>query len=65
MEENLIPMEDKIRQIAGRIRELRLITGFSVEEMAKRTGSTIADIRRANRPMTEEQENRMLLIPVE
>lgn len=39
--------------------------GESLWEMAKRTGSTIADIRRANRPMTEEQENRMLLIPVE
>ncbi len=43
MEENLIPMEDKIRQIAGRIRELRLITGFSVEEMAKRTGISVEE----------------------
>jgi len=38
MEQNFTPMEDKIREIAGRIRELRLVTGFSVEEMAERTG---------------------------
>ena len=30
--------ENKIKQIANRIRELRLITGLSVEEMASRTG---------------------------
>ena len=38
MDQNLTAMEDKIKEIAGRIRELRLITGFSVEEMAQRTG---------------------------
>lgn len=38
MEQNFTPMEDKIREIAGRIRELRIVTGFSVEEMAERTG---------------------------
>ncbi len=43
MEQNLTPMEDKIREIAGRIRELRLITGFSVEEMAVRTGITVEE----------------------
>ena len=31
-------MELKIREIASRIRELRLITGLSVAEMAARTG---------------------------
>ena len=40
MEQNMTAMEDKIRQIAGRIRELRLISGISVEEMAQRTGIT-------------------------
>lgn len=39
--------------------------GESLWEMAKRTGSTVADIRRANRLTEEIQENRMLLIPVE
>ena len=43
MEQNMTAMEDKIRQIAGRIRELRLITGFSVEEMAQRTGISVAE----------------------
>ena len=31
-------MEHKMKQIAGRIKELRLISGLSVEEMAARTG---------------------------
>ena len=31
-------MELKIKEIAGRIKELRLITGLSVKEMAERTG---------------------------
>ena len=31
-------MENKIKQIAARIKELRLVTGLSVEEMASRTG---------------------------
>ena len=43
MEQNLTAMEDKIKQIAGRIRELRLITGFSVEEMAQRTGISVEE----------------------
>jgi len=38
MDQNMTAMEYKIKEIAGRIRELRLITGLSVEEMAKRTG---------------------------
>ena len=36
-------MENKIRQIADRIKELRLITGLSVEEMARRTGTSVAE----------------------
>ena len=43
MEQNITAMEDKIRQIAGRIRELRLITGFSLEEMAQRTGISVEE----------------------
>ena len=34
-------MESKIKQIAARIKELRLITGLSTEEMAARTGTTV------------------------
>ena len=33
-------MEHKMKEIADRVRELRLITGLSVEEMANRTGIT-------------------------
>ena len=33
-------MEQKIKQIASRIKELRLITGLSVKDMAERTGLT-------------------------
>ena len=41
MKQNLNGMEQKIKQIADRIRELRLITGLSVEEMANRTGTSV------------------------
>ena len=37
---NITAMEYKIKEIAGRIRELRQISGLSVEEMASRTGVT-------------------------
>ena len=40
MEPILNGMETKIKQIAARIKELRLVTGLSVEEMAARTGTT-------------------------
>ena len=43
MEQNLSAMEDKIKQIADRIKELRLITGLSVEEMAARTGTSVEE----------------------
>ncbi len=38
-------METKIRQIAARIKELRLVTGLSVEEMAERTGTTVEEYK--------------------
>ena len=38
MKNNIDTMEQKLKQIADRIRELRLITGLSVSEMAERTG---------------------------
>ena len=43
VEQNLNTMEDKIKQIAHRIKELRLITGLSVEEMAARTGTSVEE----------------------
>ena len=43
MDQNIAAMEYKIREIAGRIRELRLITGLSVEEMAQRTGISVQE----------------------
>ncbi len=45
MEQNLTAMTYKIKQIAGRIRELRLISGLSEEEMAARTGITVEEYR--------------------
>ena len=36
-------MKDKINQIAARIKELRIVTGLSVEEMAARTGLTVEE----------------------
>ena len=36
-------MQDKIKQIASRIKELRLIAGLSVEEMAGRVGISVAE----------------------
>ncbi len=39
-ETQMMGLDYKIREMAGRIRELREITGLSVQEMAKRTGIT-------------------------
>ena len=36
-------MKDKINQIAARIKELRIVTGLTVEEMALRTGTTVEE----------------------
>ena len=41
--EPLNGMETKLKQIAARIKELRLVTGLSVEEMAARTGTTVEE----------------------
>ncbi len=49
MELGLNGMENKIKQIAGRIKELRLITGLSVEEMASRTGTTVEEYEECER----------------
>ena len=43
MEQMMTGMDYKIREVAGRIRELRQISGFSVEEMAQRTGITVEE----------------------
>ena len=43
MEPTLNGMENKIKQIAARIKELRLVTGLSVEEMAARTGTSVTE----------------------
>ena len=37
-EEKITGLDYKIREMAGRIRELREVSGFTVEEMAQRTG---------------------------
>ncbi len=36
-------MKDKLNQIAARIKELRIVTGLTVEEMAARTGITVEE----------------------
>ena len=43
MEQNFNSMQDKIKQIADRIKELRLITGLSIEDMAERTGISVSE----------------------
>ena len=43
MEEMITGMDFKIREVAGRIRELREISGFTVEEMAERTGLSVEE----------------------
>ena len=43
MEQNMTGMTYKIRETAARIRELREITGITVEEMAARTGLSVEE----------------------
>ena len=43
MEQMMTGMDYKIQEVAGRIRELRQISGFSVEEMAQRTNVTVEE----------------------
>ncbi len=45
MEQTMTGMDYKIREVAGRIRELREISGLSLEEMASRTGMTVEEYR--------------------
>ena len=43
MDEMITGMDLKLREVAGRIRELREISGFTVEEMAERTNLSIEE----------------------
>ncbi len=43
MEQMMTGMDYKIQEVAGRIRELRQISGLSVEEMAKRTDVSVEE----------------------
>ena len=43
MEQTMTGMDFKIREVAARIRELREISGFSVEEMARRTDMSVEE----------------------
>ena len=43
MEQTMTGMDFKIREVAARIRELREVSGFTVEEMAKRTNLSIEE----------------------
>ena len=43
MEQTMTGMDFKIREVAARIRELREISGFTVQEMARRTNLTVEE----------------------
>ena len=43
MEPAINGMENKLKQIAARVKELRLVTGITVEEMAERTGISVQE----------------------
>ena len=43
MDEMITGMDLKLQEVAGRIRELREISGFTVEEMAKRTNFSVEE----------------------
>ena len=45
MEQNMTGADYKTREVAARIRELRLITGLSIEEMAQRTDLTVEEYK--------------------
>ena len=45
MEERMTGMDLKIREVAGRIRELREVSGYTQEEMARRTGVSLEEYR--------------------
>ena len=43
MDQAMTGVDMKIREVAGRIRELREVHGYSVEEMARRTDLTVEE----------------------
>ena len=43
MENKMTGLDFKIREVAGRIRDLREVNGLSIEEMAQRTGTTVEE----------------------
>ena len=43
MNQTMTGMDFKIREVANRVRELREISGFTVEEMAKRTDLSVEE----------------------
>ena len=43
METIMSGMDYKIQEVAGRIRELRQISGYTIEEMAQRTGVSVEE----------------------
>ena len=43
MNQTMTGMDFKIREVAGRVRELREISGFTVEEMAQRTDLSVEE----------------------
>ena len=45
MDEMITGMDLKLREVAGRIRELREISGFTVEEMAQRTNLSVEEYK--------------------
>ena len=43
MEQTITGMDFKIREVAQRIRELREVSGFTVEQMAQRTNLSVEE----------------------
>ena len=62
MEKNITGMTYKIKEIAARIKELREITGLTVEEMAQRTGISIEEYKEciSEDGTVSEKERRLL-----
>ena len=48
MENKMTGLDFKIREVAGRIRELREVNGLSIEDMAQRTGLTVEEYCKQN-----------------
>ena len=43
MENKMTGLDFKIREVAGRIRDLREVNGLTIEEMAQRTGLSVEE----------------------